>query len=104
MTPTVIQRLREALRLERQRGAFPGLSAKVRVEGETDDAIAAIEQELAAKDAEIAELRKRPTLEEVLAAMDRVPRDSMGVNMGVAACAIRVNSLYAEKARAEAPK
>ena len=121
MTPTVIQRLREAI----------ATRGKPRME----EAIAAVEQALAAKDAEIAELRqkcpdcgspqpgdmcavcalshaeaeiaelrKRPSLEEVLAAMDHVPRDSMGVNMGVAACAIKVNSLYAEKARAEAPK
>src|SRR6185437_5059092 len=119
---TVIQRLREAIRRERQRGAFPGLSVRVQVEGDTDSAIAAVEQalaapdlgecekyagvvqegldyakrhglyaehpdlmtaeygllklrrivahlkkELAAKDAEIAELRKRPTLEEAAA-------------------------------------
>ena len=93
MTPTVIQRLRDELgdRIL----LLPGGIAR---------ALAAVEQELAAKDAELAELRKRPTLEEVLAAMDRVPRDSMGVNMGVAACAIKVYSLYAEKARAEAPR
>ena len=101
MTPTVIQRLREALRLERQRGAFPGLSAKVRVEGETDDAIAAVEQELAAKDAEIAELRKRPRLDEVLSylpsvfAREPALLEQIGVEM---------RALYAEKARAEAPK
>src|SRR6185312_4943435 len=52
VTPTVIQWLHEAIRRERQRGAFPGLSVRVQVEGDTDSAIAAVEQELAAKDAE----------------------------------------------------
>ena len=58
MTPTVIQRLREAIHRERSRSWGPDDDA-------TNAAIAAVEQELAAKDQEIAELRKRPTLDEI---------------------------------------
>ena len=60
MTPTVIQRLREALGNERMQciGMQP-FEFYQQAQGLTYDAIAAIEQELAAKDAEIAELRRK---------------------------------------------
>jgi len=86
MTPTVIQRLREAL----------ATRGKPRMEA----AIAAVEQELAAKDAEIAELRKRPTLDEAHAEFGRFSWGPFDPHRTLA-------SLYAqcsEKARAEAPK
>jgi len=59
MTPTVIQRLREALGNERTKciGMQP-YEFYQEAQGRTYDALAAVEQELAAKDAEIAELRK----------------------------------------------
>src|SRR6185312_12724716 len=50
VTPTVIQRLRAAIHNERIRPA-----TNYSLPGETDAAIAAVEQELAAKDAEIAD-------------------------------------------------
>jgi len=93
VTPTVIQRLREAI------GAVL-LDVPAIVE-----AITAVEQELAAKDAEIAELRKRPTLDEVEAAMDAVCARWEGHDMGKTIVLLAViRKLYAEKARAEAPK
>ena len=81
MTPTVIQRLREAI----------ATRGKPRMEA----AIAAVEQELAAKDAEIAELRKRPTLDEMVAYLER---------WGEWQATDFVRDCYTEKARAEAPK
>jgi len=136
MTPTVIQRLREAWKL------LPGTWHRSQTKSfkdcyaELGDAIAAVEQELAAKDAEIAELRqkcpdcgspqpgdmcavcalshaeteiaelrKRPTLEEVEEAVDAVcakwERHDMGKTIELLAV---IRKLYAEKARAEAPQ
>ena len=101
MTPTVIQRLREAV----------ATRGKPRMEA----AIAAVEQELAAKDAEIAELRKRPTLEEVRKALERcrtpVGRGDLerGAEPYEAEISFndvlrQVHALYGTAARAEAPK
>jgi len=94
MTPTVIQRLRAAIHNERIRPA-----TNYSLPGETDAAIAAVEQELAAKDAEIAELRKRPTLEEI----EQCGRAAFGTATR-AYVQQKLRDLYAEKARAEAPK
>jgi len=102
VTPTVIQRLREVLGNERMKciGMQP-FEFYQQAQGLTYDAIAAVEQELAAKDAEIAELRKRPRLDEVLSylpsvfAREPALLEQIGVEM---------RALYAEKARAEAPK
>src|SRR6185437_8332903 len=59
VTPTVIQRLREALGNERMQciGMQP-FEFYQQAQGLTYDAIAAVEQELATKDAEIARLKR----------------------------------------------
>jgi len=105
VTPTVIQRLREVLSAERVELGSHGhhdFDTWVWMTQRTDTAIAAVEQELAAKDAEIAELRKRPTLEEaaavIRAAWCHVAFDHSDPSL------LALGRLYAEKARAEAPK
>jgi len=105
VTPTVIQRLREAIRAERDDRARVSVVPQLARENRTDDTITAVERELAVKDAEIAELRKRPTLEEVEEAVDAVcakwERHDMGKTIELLAV---IRKLYAEKARAEAPQ
>src|SRR6185312_5729871 len=104
VTPTVIQRLHEVLSAERVELGSHGhhdFDTWVWMTQRTDTAIAVVEQALAAKDAEIAELRKRPRLDEVLSylpsvfAREPALLEQIGVEM---------RALYAEKARAEAPK
>ena len=71
-----------------------------------DAAIAAVERELAAKDAEIAELRKRPTLDEVLDALDlREPRNvEASLERQAISYVFARKAKGADKARAEDPK
>ena len=125
-----IQKLREAIRREAVMATKHGRCICATCDEATEDAhaaLAAVEQEMAAleKDrdhcqrlyleacelgsghariaaleAERDELRKRPTLEEVLAEMDKVPDKPAGLNFGVAACAMKVTGLYARKAGA----
>jgi len=57
MTPSAIQRLREAIVAERGNGAATYVAGDTRRDTDTDAAIAAVERELAAKDAEITRLR-----------------------------------------------
>jgi len=88
MTPTVIQRLREA-------------KGRILLPSAVNVLVAAVERELAAKDAEIAELRKRPTLDEI--------REMCGLawpdmSHGIEALYLRRSVGPAAKARAEAPK
>src|SRR6185312_16345024 len=139
VTPTVIQRLHEVLSAERVELGSHGhhdFDTWVWMTQRTDTVIAAVEQALAAKDAEIAELRrkcpdcgspmpgemcavcalaiaeaeiaelrKRPTLEEVEEAVDAVCATWEGHDMGKTIVLLAViRKLYAEKARAEAPK
>ena len=118
MTPTVIQRLREAWEhafgaamMRRHYGPCQETDRTEAVhlfeeaEAATNAEITAVERELAAKDAEIAELRKRPTLEEVEEAVDAVCATWEGHDMGKTIVLLAViRKLYAEKARAEAPK
>src|SRR6185312_2224846 len=118
MTPTVIQRLREAIE-RAEHIAAPG-SGRPQSEGFVGARIAidAVEQELAAKDAEIAELRKDSArLDWIEANPSGVLniRDngwhtrsaSFGAEWSVMLPTLRDAvdaTLYAEKARAEAPK
>ena len=109
MTPTVIQRLRCTLR---DLWHYDGCGCNTCVP--VAEVIAAVERELAAKDAEIAELRKRPTLDEVRKALEqcRTPVGRGDLERGAEPYeaeisfndALRqVQALYGT-ARAEAPK
>jgi|SRR5579872_2738412 len=111
MTPTVIQRLHATLTSERVACGHPAYSeTTLSYERLTNADLAAVEQELAAKDAEIAELRKRPALEELLAAFppelrpDELYLIRVGHGMALTCVREQVRSLYAEKARTEAQK
>ena len=90
-----LTKLRETISAERDAGDPPDgdFSGEVAAYAATDAALAAVEQEMA-------DLRKRPTLEEVEVAMDRVcgtwPPDAELGKAIVLLAAIR--ALYAEKA------
>ena len=99
LSDDVIQRLRATLTSERVACGHPAYSESTQsYERPTNAAIAAVEREQAAKDAEIAELRKRPTLEEV----DRYVMAHGGYRCGDDMR--HVMNVFAAKARAEAPK
>jgi len=118
VTPTVIQRLREAIwemdRIIESDAASYERGCGIDANGHTaradrEDTIAAVEQELAAKDAEIAELRKRPTLDAierkvwaVFQTAGAAEDDEIAGARDYVLESLRV--LFAEKVRAEAPK
>jgi len=91
LTPTVIQRLREA-------------KGRILLPSAVNVLVAAVEQELAAKDAEIAELRKRPTLDEVVKALRGMADVDLDGSEHAIACTTDLYRRKAEQARAEAPK